>query len=136
MHVYYLQCISLGEEFPWQSISGSASAWERCACRSRTRLTRNPSITTNSAKWSTSSSTTGFAISTPRTSITTTHPKSRAAGKFREFDVSLHGTPGAFPVHTPDKIVVKAIDEMNTELYGFTQQELEDARLDLQVLFG
>ena len=46
------------------------------------------------------------------------------------------GTPGAFPVHTPDKIVVKAIDEMNTELYGFTQQELEDARLDLQVLFG
>ena len=32
--------------------------------------------------------------------------------------------------------LVKAIDEMNTELFGFTQEELENARLDLQVLFG
>ena len=32
--------------------------------------------------------------------------------------------------------LVKGIDEMNTELFGFTQEELEDARLELQVMFG
>ena len=30
----------------------------------------------------------------------------------------------------------KAMDEINSEMFGFTQQELEDARLELQVIFG
>ena len=30
----------------------------------------------------------------------------------------------------------KQMDKVNTELFGFTQQELEDARLELQVIFG
>ena len=29
-----------------------------------------------------------------------------------------------------------AIDKYNCEKFGFTQQEIEDARLDLQVIFG
>ena len=32
--------------------------------------------------------------------------------------------------------LVKAIDRYNTEKFGFTQQELEDARLELQIMFG
>ena len=30
----------------------------------------------------------------------------------------------------------KYIDQYNCEKFGFTQQELEDARLELQVIFG
>ena len=32
--------------------------------------------------------------------------------------------------------LVKAIDELNCEMFGFTQQEIDDARMPLQVMFG
>ena len=32
--------------------------------------------------------------------------------------------------------LMKAMDEINTEMFGFSQQELEDARLEPQVIFG
>ena len=32
--------------------------------------------------------------------------------------------------------LVKYIDQYNREKFGFTQEQLEDARLELQVLFG
>ena len=30
----------------------------------------------------------------------------------------------------------RAMDIVNSEMFGFTQQELEDARLELQIIFG